>query len=488
MDKLNQLTENELYDLIVKSDKLTDIRPFVTIAQEFDENIYTQDWKTFSKEFTAAKNRDQKNKLKESLATKIAKLIFANIELEQEEEYHSPTAEETQREADKLKKKLGLPTKKASSPKKVSPKKVSPKKVSPKKVSPKKVSPKKVSPKKVSPKKVSPKKVSPKKAVSPTSKSYNNMLKRYLDKDREEAKQKLEKAYTPEKYFKVLEKMKKEKSFEYLEELDKDTDEKKLLNALIYHYLKDLKKIKSRSPKSKSKSKSKSPKTKPKAKSIYIDLVNSGYSKEQKEEAKKYILKAIKTEDSKKLLKYLNALQTQKGVVLLEELDKDTDEEILLNASIYHTLKDVKKVIRSGPKLEYLQQLFKGKPCDLKKPCDKGDCDLNSMKCLDETKEDYYENMERRLFNGKYFLGTKETLDKAFPVSKEEEAKAKEAEEAKKASKKAKKEAEAKKAKPESKEAKEDEEEVDLDVDVKDLGKLSELQRALIECLMPAGK
>ena len=235
------------------------------------------------------------------------------------------------------------------------------------------------------------------------------MLKRYSDNDKKKAEQKLMKAYKPEKYFKVLEKMKKEKSFKYLEELDKDTDKEFLLNALIYHYLKDLKKIKS---------------------------------------------------------------------------DKESE------------------------KLEYLKQLYKGKPCDLKNPCDEGFCDLRSMKCLDETKEDYYENIKTHIVDGKYFVGTQEFLDKAFPKSKKadedeaDEADKKAKKEAKKEAKEAKAKADKEAAEAEAKKAKSDkakkpeakpedeakEEEVDLDIDVKDLGKLSELQRALIECLMPAGK
>jgi len=454
MDKLNQLTENQLYDLIVESEKLTDIRRFVTIAQEFDKNIYTQDWKTFTDEFRAAKNRDQKNKLEESkksLAKKIAKLIFDNIELEQEEEYHSPTAEEAQQEADKLKKKLGLPAKKAKA-------------------------------------------VSPKKAAS----VYKGLLKLYSHDQKEEAEKSILKKLkekSPKELLKYLNALQKHKKFDLLEKLDENTDEEILLNASIYHHLKDYKNIKpkskSKSPKSKSpKSKSpvrpkspkpKSPKPKSPVRSIYKCLVDKGYTSDQKEEAKKYILKKLKEKSPKELLKYLTALQKQKGVVLLEELD-ESNEEILLNASIYHTLKDIKNN-ETQVRLNYLKQLCKGKECDTKKlHCDENElCDLESKRCLDETKEEYYENMDRRFVKGKYYGGTKETLDRAFPPEESEEDEA-----AKKAAKKAAKEA--KKAAEDEKKQEPEEEEVDLDLDVKDLGKLSELQRALVECLMPAGK
>ena len=159
-------------------------------------------------------------------------------------------------------------------------------------------------------------------------------------------------------------------------------------------------------------------------------------------------------------------------------LDEDTENSILLDASIYHTLKDIKEIERSGPKLEYLQQLRKGKSCDYNNPCDEGDCDLLSKKCVDETMSAYYEGMERRSFNGKYFLGRKETLDQAFPLVDEvKEEVVSEPEEEKVVSEP-----------EEEKVVSEPEEEVDLDLDVKNLGKLSELQRALVECLMPSTK
>ena len=154
-------------------------------------------------------------------------------------------------------------------------------------------------------------------------------------------------------------------------------------------------------------------------------------------------------------------------------------------ASIYHYLK-YKKVERTGPKLEYLQQLLKGKECDKDRYCEEGYCDLLENRCVDDPTEDYYDNMQRRKVNGKFFLGTKKILDDTFGVEPEPEPEPK----PKKAPEpKPKKAPKAQQVQPEdeAKEAK-DTEEVDLDIDIKDLGKLTELQRALVECLMPAGK
>ena len=433
MEHLNQLTENELYDLIMKTNKLPEIRPFIEIAREFDESIYTKDWNDLKSQFKTAKTRTDQNKLKEPLARKLSAIIYKNIELEENDDYESPTAEKVAEVAEEYRKKLGLKKPKSKSPKAESPK-------------------------------------------AKAESKYDNVLDKYTDEQKEKALQSIMKTVqnnkSSEKLMKYLNKLQKETDLELLENLDKDSNNSTLLNATIYHYLKDFKKIKSRSPK---KPKSKSPESKhtPKSpvrppvatKSIYNDLVK-GYNPSQIEEAKAFIKEKANDLSTAKLLKYLRALKTNKKVSeYLDILDGDTENSILLDASIYHTLKDMKKIERSGPKLEYLKQLRKGKKCDYNNPCDEGDCDLLSKMCVDETMSPYYEGMERRSFNGKYFLGRKETLDQAFPLVDE--------------------------VKEEVKEevvSEPEEEEVDLDIELKDLGKLTDLQRALVECLMPSTK
>jgi hypothetical protein len=467
--KYNQLSEKELYEIIMNTDELlgdnkqlTAIRPFIEIAKEFDPSIYSEDWKNFTKQFKDLGTRDQKSKLKEPLAKKIAKLIFKNIKLEEEDEYHSPTAEETQQQVDKLKKELGLPVPAAKTE-----------------------SPKRVLPKTTATKTESPKRVLPKTKAKKTSK-YENILDRYTPTDIEKATKAINKTIqndqSSENLVEYLDALKKKYVKKFLENLDENTENSILLNACIYHYLKDVKKnpgkSRSQSPvrrrlPSPVRRRSPSPERKSAdTKSIYNDLVK-GYTTSQKDEAKDFIKEKLKGKNlsTSNLLKFLEALK-RKEVTLLQKFDENTKESILLNACIYHTLKDIKNTERSsGHRLEYLKQLYKGKNlCDNNKPCDVGECDLKSKMCVDETMTAYYEGMEKRTINGKNFLGTKEILDKAFPqVDEVKEAV----------------------SEPEEKEevvSEPEEEEVDLDVNIKDLGKLTELQRALVECLMPSTK
>jgi len=446
--KYNQLSEKQLYEIIMATDELlgdnkqlTAIRPFIEIAQEFDKSIYSEDWKNFTKQFKDLGTRDQKSKLKEPLAKKIAKLIFKNIKLEEEEEYHSPTAEETEQQVNKLKKELGLP--------------------------------------------VPAKTESPKRKAKKTSK-YENILDRYTPTDIEKATKAINKTIendqSSENLLEYLDALKQKYIKKFLENLDENTENSILLNACIYHYLKDVKKnpgksrsqspVRRRSP-SPVRRRSPSPERKSAdTKSIYNDLVK-GYTTSQKDEAKDFIKEKFKGKNlsTSNLLKFLKALK-RKEVTLLQKFDENTKESILLNACIYHTLKDIKNTERSsGHRLEYLKQLYKGKNlCDNNKPCDVGECDLKSKMCVDETMTAYYEGMEKRTINGKNFLGTKEILDKAFPQVDEVKEAVSEPEEKEEAV-----------SEPE-------EEEVDLDVNIKDLGKLTELQRALVECLMPSTK
>ena len=168
MERLNQLTENELYDLIMKTNKLPEIRPFIEIAREFDESIYSKDWKDLQSQFKSAKNRTDQNNLKAPLAKKLSAIIYKNIELEEEEDYESPTSEKVAQEAEELRKKLGLKKPKSRTPSPVKPKTKSPSPVKPK-------------PKSKTP---SPKKS---KTPSPVKSKYDNVLDKYTDEQKEQA-------------------------------------------------------------------------------------------------------------------------------------------------------------------------------------------------------------------------------------------------------------------------------------------------------------
>lgn len=141
--------------------------------------------------------------------------------------------------------------------------------------------------------------------------------------------------------------------------------------------------------------------------------------------------------------------------------------------------------------LEYLKALNRNIQCDSQQPCDDGECDLEYSKCVPKTKEEYYDDIERFEHEGASFVGKKSTIEKMKLAIKEKE---KEKEKAKKeAEDKVKKDAKAKKdaedkAKKEAKPKKEEDVGDDLDLSAKEEGELTELQQALIKCLMPSAK
>ena len=201
--------------------------------------------------------------------------------------------------------------------------------------------------------------------------------------------------------------------------------------------------------------------------------------------------------------------------------------ELLLTPPFYKELDENKMVEKSKEKSKekpktdlsaYLEALAKGIQCDEDTPCD-GDheCDLESKKCVPKSDTSYYDDLKRHEENGTFFVGktgTIERLVKSFAdkkaaaakeAAKEEKEKKKAAEAAAKEEKEKKKAAEAaakeekekkkaaggKKAadKKKGKEEKEGKEDEDLSVDDvldTDFDNLSELQKALIDCLMPS--
>jgi hypothetical protein len=135
--------------------------------------------------------------------------------------------------------------------------------------------------------------------------------------------------------------------------------------------------------------------------------------------------------------------------------------------------------------LDYLRALNKNIACDSEKPCSDGECDLEYKRCVPKTATEYYDDIERFEHNGASYVGKKTTIQKMkLAIEAEKAEKDAEAEEAKK---KAKAEKDSKKKKPAadaSPKGKAD----DLDFDIDEEGDLTELQQALIDCLMPAVK
>jgi membrane protein involved in colicin uptake len=111
-----------------------------------------------------------------------------------------------------------------------------------------------------------------------------------------------------------------------------------------------------------------------------------------------------------------------------------------------------------------------------------------------KTATEYYDDIERFEHNGASYVGKKATIQKmklaiseAEKAAKDSKKKAEKDAEAEEAKKKAKAEKDAKKKKPAadaSPKGKAD----DLDFDIDEEGDLTELQQALIDCLMPAVK
>ena len=132
----------------------------------------------------------------------------------------------------------------------------------------------------------------------------------------------------------------------------------------------------------------------------------------------------------------------------------------------------------------YLEALAKGIQCDEDTPCD-GDheCDLESKKCVPKSDTSYYDDLKRHEENGTFFVGKTGTIERLVKSFADKKAAA--AKEAAKEEKEKKKAAGGKKA-ADKKKGKEDE---DLSVDDvldTDFDNLSELQKALIDCLMPS--
>jgi hypothetical protein len=206
----------------------------------------------------------------------------------------------------------------------------------------------------------------------------------------------------------------------------------------------------------------------------------------------------------------------------LEKLDKTSGRTFYYNKvtkksqwnkpeTEYDQLKKLYKNLKNDVSLDYLKALHLGKKCDIDEPCDDGDCDLENNKCVPESKEDNYLNMDRMLHNGKYFLGTKNTINELrkklkpktpSPKTPSPPKKSKTPSPPKKSKtpsppKKSKTPSPVKKPKspspvkkPKSPSPEEDsDEEIDLNgFDQKDFDKLSELQKALVNCLMPSNK
>ena len=142
--------------------------------------------------------------------------------------------------------------------------------------------------------------------------------------------------------------------------------------------------------------------------------------------------------------------------------------------------------------------LHEGKKCDYDEPCDDGqECDLENQKCVPETNESYYDDLERKKYNGKSFVGSHAKIEKlASPKAPSPKKASPKAPSPKKASPKAPSPKKAlpkapspKKASPKAEVSEDEVEVIDLeDIVPNDLSKLSELQKALVECLMPSNK
>jgi len=186
-------------------------------------------------------------------------------------------------------------------------------------------------------------------------------------------------------------------------------------------------------------------------------------SAKNKEEVVKALLKAIR-------------------IKLAEDL-----EEVVKDEKYYKNLLKDKK-FKENASLSYLMALHDGKKCDYDAPCDDGqECDLENQKCVPETNESYYDDLERKKYNGKSFVGSHSKIEKlASPKAPSPKAPS-----PKKASPKAPspKKASPKAPSPKDEVSEDEVEAIDLeDIVPSDLSKLSELQKALVECLMPSNK
>ena len=211
--------------------------------------------------------------------------------------------------------------------------------------------------------------------------------------------------------------------------------------------------------------------------------------------------------------------------------------ELLLTAPFFNKLDKFKKVevlevkgeVKGEVKVKnelqsYLQALANGVHCDENTPCD-GDheCDLEQSKCIPKSDTSYYEDIKRHENDGTFFVGKTSTIQKlidsiaarkgkkdaedateeekkaAKQKRKDEKAAAKKqeqdaedaAEEEKKAAKKKRKDEKAAKEQDatSSKKKQKDVEDSDLDMEDnldQDSDNLTELQEALIKCLMPS--
>ena len=161
------------------------------------------------------------------------------------------------------------------------------------------------------------------------------------------------------------------------------------------------------------------------------------------------------------------------------KLSEDLEEVVVKDENYYKNLLKDKK-FKENASLSYLMALHDGKKCDYDAPCDDGqECDLENQKCVPETNESYYDDLERKKYNGKSFVGSHAKIEKLKSPSPPKAPKVPSPPKAPKVP-----------SPPKVDEVSEDEVEViDLeDIVPNDLSKLSELQKALVECLMPSNK
>jgi len=147
-----------------------------------------------------------------------------------------------------------------------------------------------------------------------------------------------------------------------------------------------------------------------------------------------------------------------------KKLKEEIKEEVKDRDYYMKQLKD--KKFKNDVSLEYLLALANGKKCDKDMPCnDDEECDLENKLCVPISSENYYDDIDRTKYNKKSFVGSHDSIKKlapkvASPISSDSES-----------------------------ESDSDVEEVDLeDIKIDDISKLSKLQQALVNCLMPSNK